>query len=77
MKMLSVSFERGNFMSQGFITYTNHYINDFLAIDVETNEIIEDEINPLDVTEIYLSSYLDEGNINEVRYLINKHKEEN
>lgn len=77
MKMLRVSFKRGDFMSEGFITYTNHYINDFLAIDVKTNEIIEDEINPLDVTEIYLSSYLDEGNINEVRYLINKYKEEN
>lgn len=77
MKMLRVSFKRGDFISEGFITFTDHYINDFLAIDVETNEIIEDEINPLDVTEIYLSSYLDEGNINEVRYLINKHKEEN
>lgn len=77
MKMLRVSFKRGDFISEGFITFTDHYINDFLAIDVETNEIIEDEINPLDVTEIYLSSYLDEGNINEVRYLINKYKEEN
>lgn len=76
MKILRVSFKREEFKDEGFITYTENNIHEISAIDINTNEIIEDEIDPLDVTEIYPSSHFDEGNINEVRSLINKAKEE-